>query len=64
MEEIKIMRNTKDEKSVSGMVANVLEDITDVFLTGSACKTRWGEVALPDNLRRYYEEKEEEHKDR
>lgn len=58
------MRNTKDEKSVSGMVANVLEDITDVFLTGSACKTRWGEVALPDNLRRYYEEKEEEHKDR
>lgn len=64
MEEIKIMRNTKDEKSVSGMVANVLEDITDVFLTGSACKTRWGEVALPDNLRKYYEEKEEEHKDR
>lgn len=58
------MRNTKDEKSVSGMVANVLEDITDVFLTGSACKTRWGEVALPDNLRKYYEEKEEEHKDR
>lgn len=43
---------------ISGMVANVLEDITDVFLTGSICKTRWGEVALPDNLRRYYEEKE------
>lgn len=52
------MRNTKDEKSVSEMVANVLEDITDVFLTGSICKTRWGEVALPDNLRKYYEEKE------
>lgn len=58
MEEIQIMRNTKDEKSVSEMVANVLEDITDVFLTGSICKTRWGEVALPDNLRKYYEEKE------
>lgn len=58
MEKIKIMRNAKSKKRVSGMVANVLEDITDVFLTGSACKTRWGEVALPDNLRRYYEEKE------
>jgi hypothetical protein len=64
MEEIKMMKNAEGKKMISGMVANVLEDITDVFLTGSACKTRWGEVALPDNLRKYYEEKEEEHKDR
>ena len=53
-----MMKNAKGKKMISGMVANVLEDITDVFLTVSICKTRWGEVALPDNLRRYYEEKE------
>ena len=53
-----MMKNAKGKKMISGMVANVLEDITDVFLTGSICKTRWGEVALLDNLRRYYEEKE------
>lgn len=53
-----MMKNAKGNKMISGMVANVLEDITDVFLTGSICKTRWGEVALPDNLRKYYEEKE------
>ena len=50
-----MMKNAKGKKMISGMVANVLEDITDVFLTGSICKTRWGEVALPDNLRKYYE---------
>lgn len=53
-----MMKNAKGKKMISGMVANVLEDITDVFLTGGICKTRWGEVALPDNLRKYYEEKE------
>lgn len=53
-----MMKNAEGKKMISGMVANVLEDITDVFLTGSICKTRWGEVALPDNLRKYYEEKE------
>ncbi len=53
-----MMKNAKGKKMISEMVANVLEDITDVFLTGSICKTRWGEVALPDNLRKYYEEKE------
>ena len=47
-----MMKNAEGKKMISGMVANVLEDITDVFLTGSACKTRWGEVALPDNLRK------------
>ena len=59
-----MMKNAEGKKMISGMVANVFEDNTDVFLTGRACKTRCGEVALPDNLRKYYEEKEEEHKDR
>ncbi len=45
------------KKRFSEKMVHVLKDLTDVFLNGGACKTCWGELELPDNLKQYYEEK-------
>ena len=50
-----MMKNAKGKKMISGMVANVLEDITDVFLTGSNAKrdgVRWRSRIISESIMR------------